>query len=284
MKRLLPFVLAGLLLLSGCSGNTRELEQEITRLKQENNALQEQVASLREQLSALQSTSLDRFTLTATGTTQEDPVSVHAELWPGERSQGQKAQILVTLEGKQVLLEDCLWDGACYGGSFSLEPADGYSYYCVLTALDGTQEQIPLSTPENPKVPRLTYLLGSLSAYANAVATNASVEDGKIRADVTASVQVPLITRDGSPATPLETKLGWYRDGSVLSEEPLAMTEGEAEGSYTAQAHAELPLPELKEGDQIDLILSAALPDGRVLAGVAGSWVYGENGLEFSVG
>ena len=74
MKRLLPFVLAGLLLLSGCSGNTRELEQEITRLKQENNALQEQVASLREQLSALQSTSLDRFTLTATGTTLTEGV------------------------------------------------------------------------------------------------------------------------------------------------------------------------------------------------------------------
>ena len=284
MKRLMPLILAGLLLLSGCSGNSRELEQEITRLKQENNALQEQVAALQEQLGAIKSTSLDRFTLTATGTTQEDPVTVHAELWPGERPQGQKAQILVTLEGKQVLLEDCLWDGSCYAGSFSLEPADGYSYYCVLTALDGTQEQIPLSTPENPKVPRLTYLLGSLSAYANAVATNASMEDGKVRADVTASVQVPLITGDGSPAAPVETKLGWYLGGTALLEEPLAMTEGEAEGSYTAQAHAELPLPELKEGDQIDLILSAALPDGRVLAGVAGSWVYGENGLEFSVG
>lgn len=284
MKRLLPLILAGLLLLTGCSGNTRDLEQEITRLKQENNALQEQVATLQEQLGALRSTSLDRFTLTATGTTQEDPVSIQAQLWPGDRPQGQRAQILVSLDGKQVLLEECLWDGASYGLSFSLEPADGYSYYCVLTSLDGTQEQIPLSTPENPKVPKLTYLYGSLSAYANALATNASMEDGKVQADVTASVQVPLITGDGSPATPVETKLGWYLGGTALLEEPLAMTEGETEGSYTAQTHTELSLPELQQGEQIDLILSAALPDGRVLAGVAGSWVYGENGLEFSVG
>lgn len=284
MKRLLPFLLAGMLLLTGCAGNTRNLEQEITRLKQENNALQEQVATLQEQLDAIKSTSLDRFTLTATGTTQEDPVSIRAELWPGDRPQGQTAQILVSLEGKQVLLEECLWDGSSYGLSFSLEPADGYGYYCILTGLDGTQEQIPLSTPENPKVPKLTYLYGSLSAYANALAENAAMEDGKVMADVTASVQVPLITKDGSPATPVETKLGWYLGGTVLSEEPLAMTEGETEGSYTAHAHTELSLPDMQQGEQIDLILSAALPDGRVLAGVAGSWIYQGDGLEFSVG
>lgn len=285
MKRFLSLVMVCLLCLglAGCGSKTADLEAEITRLKQENNALTEQVAQLQEQLSALKNTSLARWSLRGYGTDDESTATVSAEFWPMDREPGQSAQLLVRLDGQEAAREDCTWDGECYRAAVTLLPADGYGYYCVLTA-DSNQEEIPLSTPENPAEPKLTYLAGSLTAYASALAANTQVEDGILGAEVTAVVQTPLLTVDGQSVTVVLAKLCWYQGDALLSEQVLELGEGETEGSYTASLHTQLEAPELSDGDRIDLILKAELSNGRVLTAEAGSWTAMDGRLESSVG
>ena len=65
MKRLFALLLPLCLLLAGCSRNTQTLQEEVDRLKRENTALLETIDRLQEQLSALQSTSLESWSLEA---------------------------------------------------------------------------------------------------------------------------------------------------------------------------------------------------------------------------
>ena len=122
MKRLLALLLPLCLLLAGCSRNTQALQEEVDRLKQENTALLETIDQLQEQLSALQSTALESWSLDARGTDDVLPAQVLFSARPFARPDGQKAQLLVMLEGKEVTRADCLWDGESYTASVSLQP------------------------------------------------------------------------------------------------------------------------------------------------------------------
>ena len=285
MKRLLSLMLMLCLLLAGCSRNTQALEQEVDRLKQENSALQESVDYLQEQLSALRSTSLESWSLDASGTDEVSAVQIFFRARPYARREGQKAQLLVTLDGSEITRADCLWDGESYTATASLLPENGYGYYCLLADEGGEPEQIPLSTPDNPVIPKLTYLAGSLETYANALTSDVTVQDGVIGAEVSVVVQTPLLfPADGSPVALVLAKLSWQQEDQVLSEKILDLQEGETEGSRTGQFSLRLPAPSLEDGTTIDLVLTAELSDGRVLTAVAGSWTAMDGQLESSVG
>lgn len=286
MKRILVLALAVALCLSlgACGGKeTQAMESEIARLKQENNALTEQVAQLQEQLAALKNTSLERWYLRGYGSDDQSPATVSAEFWPLERPSGQSAQLLVRLAGQEVAQADCTWDGECYQGAVTLDPADGYGYYCVLTTQYG-REEIPLSTPDSPTEPKLTYLASSLSAYASALADSIQSEEQAVSAEVSAVVQTPLLTVNGQPVTVVLAKLGWYQGETLLSEQVVDLQEGETEGSLSAALRVRQEVPELADGEQLDLIFTAELSDGRILTAVAGSWTAQEGRLEASVG
>ena len=76
MKRLFALLLPLCLLLAGCSRNTQTLQEEVDRLKRENTALLETIDRLQEQLSALQSTSLESWSLEARGADAASPVQI----------------------------------------------------------------------------------------------------------------------------------------------------------------------------------------------------------------
>lgn len=284
MKRLLALLLPLCLLLAGCSGDSQSLQSEVDRLKRENTALQETIAQLQEQLSALQSTALESWTLDARGTDEESPAQILFTARPLARQEGQTAQLLVTLDGAEIAKETCQWDGEAYTAEMSLLPEDGYGYYCLLTGETGETEQVLLSTPDSPTVPKLTYLAGSLAAYANALAENVAVQENAIGADVTVAVQTPLLSADGNPVVLVLAKLRWQREDQVLSEQILDLKEGETEGSLTGQFTARLENPPMEDGTAIDLVLTAELSDGRVLTSVAGSWTARDGRLDSSVG
>lgn len=284
MKRLLAFLLLLCLLLAGCSGDNQSLQSEVDRLKRENTALQETIAQLQEQLSALQSTALESWTLDARGTDEESPAQILFSARPLARQEGQTAQLLVTLDGAEITKEICQWDGEAYTAEVSLLPEDGYGYYCLLTGEAGETEQVLLSTPDSPTVPKLTYLAGSLEAYANALTQRVTVQDSVIGADVAVAVQTPLISPDGKPVSLVLAKLSWKQEDRVLSEEILNLQEGETEGSLTGQFSLRLEAPPMEDGTAIDLVLTAELSDGRILTAVAGSWTALDGQLDSSVG
>lgn len=284
MKRFLAFLLPLCLLLAGCSGDSKSLQSEVDQLKRENTALQETIAQLQEQLSALQSTALERWSLDARGTDEESPAQILFSASPLARQEGQTAQLLVTLDGAEIAREDCRWDGEKYTAELSLLPEDGYGYYCLLTGETGETEQVLLSTPDSPTAPKLTYLAGSLSAYANALAENVTVQEDAIGADVTVAVQTPLLSADGNPVVLVLAKLRWQREDQMLSEQILNLREGETEGSLTGQFPVRLENPPMEDGAAIDLVLTAELSDGRILTCVAGSWTAQDGRLDSSVG
>lgn len=284
MRRLFALLLPMCLLLAGCSRNTQAMQEEVDRLKRENTALQQTIDQLQERLAALQSTSLERWSLDARGTDDVSPAQILFSARPYARQEGQSAQLLVTLEGKEVARADCLWDGENYTASVSLLPEDGYGYYCLLTAADGTTEQLLLSTPDSPAAPKLTYLAGSLGTYANALTENITMEEQAIGAEVAVAIQMPLISADDTPVTLVQAKLSWQREDQVLFEEVLSLQEGETEGSMTGHMTVRLENPPLEEGTAVDLVLTAELSDGRVLTALAGSWTVADGRLESSVG
>ena len=94
MKRLFALLLPLCLLLAGCSRNTQALQEEVDRLKRENTALLETIDRLQEQLSALQSTSLESWSLEARGADAASPVQILFTARPCARPDGQTAQLL----------------------------------------------------------------------------------------------------------------------------------------------------------------------------------------------
>lgn len=285
MKRWIPILLLLSVILTGCGGNTKDYEAEILRLREENNALQAQIGSLQDQLNQLKNTRLESWTLEARGSGEEEPASIAFTARPSAHEEGQQADLLVTREGKEEVRIPASWDGELFRASLTLPPQDGYGYYCVLTSADGAVDQTTLTTPDNPVLPKLTYLASSLKCYASALALDPKIDKNQITLDVTAAVQTPLLTQDGNPVTVEEVRLLWLLEDETLSEIPMELEEGETEGSFVGAARdVTLPVPGLEDGSTLRLLLSASLSDGRTLTAEAASWTETDGELEDAVG
>lgn len=285
MKRWVPIFLLLSLLLTGCGGNTKDYEAEILRLREENNSLQAQVESLQAQLNQLKNTRLESWTLEARGAGEGEPASIVFTARPSAHEEGQKAELVVSREGQEEARIPADWDGELFRASLTLPPQDGYGYYCVLTSAEGTMDQTALTTPENPVLPKLTYLASSLKSYASALALDPKIDKDRITLDVTAAVQAPLLTQDGTPSTVEEAKLLWLLGDETLSEIPVELDEGETEGSFVGSVQdVTLSLPDLDDGGTLRLLLSVRLSDGRTLTAEAASWTETDGELEDAVG
>lgn len=284
-RKVLPLLLALGLILGGCGGNTKEYEAEIRQLREENNALTQQVEALQAQLEQMQYTRLESWTLDARGTGEEDPAEITFSARPAAFEEGTRAELLVTLEGGEVVRTPCSWNGESFEGTITLEPQDGYGYYCILTTQEGTAEQADLTTPDRPVLPKLVYLKSSLQSFVSAYVSNQRMDKGQITVDVTVSVQLPLLTADGNPVSVSQASLQWMLDDTVLNEVPLELTDGETEGSYTGSVQGIVQsCPELEEGSTLKLFVNARLSDGRSLTCEAASWTGTADGLEDAVG
>lgn len=284
-KRVLPLLLALGLILGGCGGNTKEYEAEIRQLREENNALTQQVQQLQSQLDQMKYTRLESWTLDARGTGEADPAEITFSARPEAFEEGTRAELLVTLGGSEVVRTPCSWDGEAYQATITLEPQDGYGYYCALTTQEGTVEQTDLTTPDRPVLPKLVYLKSSLQSFVSAYVSNQRMDKGSVTVDVTASIQLPLLTADGDPVSIRQAVLQWILDEAVMSEVPLELSDGETEGSYTGFVQGlSQECPALEEGSTLQLFVNAQLSDGRVLTAEAASWTGTEDGLEDAVG
>lgn len=271
--------------LSGCGGTTRDYEEEIRVLKQENVALAQLVEQLQQQLIQLQTVRLESWTLDATGTDQDTPATLRFSARPMNHEPGQSARLLVMLEGQQELSVPCDWDGEAFTADFSLPPKDGYGYYCLLTGEDGQAEQVPLSTPDSPVLPKLTYLRSSLACYAGVTLSNVRMDTDSVTLDMSAVVQTPLLYADGGEENIESAQLLWLLEDETLASWPVTFADGETEGGYHASGKdIVFAVPEMEEGREVLLLLSVTLSSGRVLTAQAGSWISTDGILVASVG
>ena len=289
MRMLLVIVMIAALLagIAGCASKTNEAEEKIAQLEQENAELRQQVAALTEQLNSIPvETSLDSWTLTAHPFEDNSGATIELKATPIEYIEGAAVTLAVELNGMEAESAECTWNGSAYTAAIDLTAADGYSYYCILSSTDGTQNILPLNTPSNPTDESLIYLSSSLISYANVVLDAwENTDDSLVLKSGYVQVQTPKLSGNGETLTLDKAALVLKLNDEEKARKDLDLPAGEAEGSYElALADVTFDMPKMKDDDQLDLWLEITLSNGEVINSNGGSWFFSDDALNLNVG
>lgn len=265
---------------AGCSkGTDEEAAARIAELEAQNAALQAKIEALTNEIDTMkQRAALKDWTLDAAAWSDGNGATVTFAATPVDYVEGQGAALSVRMGDLEAESTNCVWNGTAFVGSVELGAADGYSYYCILTSLDGSQEEIALNTPDNVTNETLVYLGTNLNAYANLIVedwevsgSNLVIKSGHIQA------QMPRLTASGA-ATVSKAALVLKLNGDETSRMDLTLPAGEGEGSYEMTlTETTLPMPAMADDYQLDLYLDVTLSTGNTIQTVGGSW-YSNNG------
>lgn len=285
---LLVILMAAALMISTTGCNKAQGEEDaayIAELEQNNAALQAELDALNAELETMkQRAALQTWNLNAQAWNDGNGATVTFSAIPVNYVEGQRAALSVRMGDLEAESTNCIWDGSAFTGSVELGALDGYSYYCILTSLDGSQEEIELNTPENVTNETLVYLGSSLTSYANLLvedweATEASltVKSGY------AQVQLPRLSASTSSLSSAALVLSL--NGTELERHELTMPAGEGEGSYElALSGLSFTMPAMEDDYQLDLQLEVLLNSGNTIAVSGGSWYYNSGELIMVVG
>ena len=141
------------------------------------------------EMSAGQELTLTSSTLTAATWSSPNGATVNLTATPNGYAEGQSAAFIVRLEGEEAANVPCEWNGSAYTASADLNAADGYCYYVLLTAADGTQTEVAINTPTAPTDDALINLESALNSYCNMTVASAT-QDGSTLTITGGSVEV----------------------------------------------------------------------------------------------
>lgn len=273
--------------LAGCSLVDERYSRRISELEAENATLRSQVDLLSSQLEALQSSILQSWELRPEINGEPtDPVGIWFTAKPELFQPGQSAELVVMLDGREKLTVPCVWDGEVYSTFLTLEPADGYGFYCVLTGSNGRQQRTALSTVEDPAVPALTYMASSLGSYCNLVVDDWKAKKNKLTiVSATGTVQLPLLSASEEEVICTSAQLVLQRNGKTVDTKDVTVVRGETENSFIVIiSNVTFTLPDMKDDDQLVLWLDVYLSEGGGLTASGGSWYPNGDGLALVVG
>lgn len=274
---LIALVMAVILCFAGCGSKSVEgdtPEQQIAILKQENEQLRSQIETLTRQLESLQSAILTDWSLNALATSDRTAATVTFTAVPAAMEDGQTMSLIVNLNGLEAESVPCTMDGSRYTATVELPAADGYSYYCLIAGATGTQQQIPLITPDSPGDGSLINLASSMSAYCSLFVNDWSYADGKLTlTNAFAQAQMPMVYGGGDSVTPTSAGLVFLHNGQELERKEITLEAGEGEGCYElAIPTVSFTVPKLDEDHQLDVQLVVTLSDGSSLTYNGCSW------------
>ena len=284
-KRVMSLILAVLMLtaLTACGGDA----DRIAQLEAENAALKAQVEELTVKLESVGSSAgLSDWSFDSYAWSSSNGANVTFTGIPVSYTEGQSAEFSAWLEGDLVASTPCEWNGTAYVGSLDLNAADGYCYYCTLTAPDGTQTEVELNTPKNPTDPILVDMESSLNSYCGMM-----VEESKLEGNVLtivggyAQVQLPHIGLTADAITITSAQLILESAGEEVARCDLTMGPGETPDRYAAEiAGIHFTVPALEDDQQMSIRMDVALSDGQTLTTSGGSWFYNGGDLVLVVG
>ena len=258
----------------------------IDDLYAKNDQLRQQMEQLEGKLDQLMTAvSLQSWTLDVAPWPDSTGAEVTLSAVPSAYQTDFRTDFVVLLEGKQVVSQTCQWDGSAFVASVSLDAADGYSYYCHLTTPAGSQKLL-LTGPEAAEPGNAVYLSAGLSAYCNLVVHNWAENSGEslTLTDAYAQVQLPRIS--AGETVELDTaEIVLRRDGESYVRIPIQLASSEVEGSLELTiTDLDIPMPELGEGDVLELYLEVSLTDGRRLNAFGISWTMEGDSFSSAVG
>lgn len=277
---MIVMIAALLVSFAGCSNAADdESAARIAELEAQNAALQAEVDALTAEIDSMkQRAALQDWTLDATPWNDGNGATVTFAATPVSYVEGQKAALSVRMGDLEAESTNCVWNGTSFVGSVELGAADGYSYYCILTSLDGSMEEIALNTPESVTNEALVYLGSNLNAYANLIvedwsadASNLVIKSGHIQ------VQMPRLTSTGATSIS-SAALVLKLNGEETSRVALSLPAGEGDGSYEMSLeNTSFTMPAMADDYQLDLYLEVILSTGSSMQTAGGSW-YSNNG------
>lgn len=287
----LLILMAASVLLCGCGADTEAVTDDsaarIAALEQENAELKAQVESLTAQLGRMnQDAALQDWSLDAAAWSDSNGATVTFTATPVSYVDGMKAALSIRMGDLEAESTNCVWDGNAFTGSVELSAADGYSYYCILTSANGTQQEIDLNSPANVTNEMLVNLGSNLSTYANLVvedwevtASALNIKSGYIQA------QLPRLAYNNASSEISGTALVLKLNNEEISRQNVTLEAGEGEGSFEAAITGQsFSMPALEDDYQLDLWLEVTLSTGHTVCVSGGSWYSNSGELQLVVG
>lgn len=287
---LLLLVAALMVTFTGCKEEQPDdRDATIAQLQEENAALKAQVEALTAEIETMkQRAALQSWELSAAVWSDGNGATVTFTAIPVTYTTGQSAALSVRMGDLEAESAVCLWDAdkGAFVGSVELSAVDGYSYYCILTSADGSQDEILLDSPENTRNQDLVYLGTALTTYANLVVDKWETAGEMLNVSTGfVQVQTPRLSADGSPVTIGATELVFKLNGEELERRALSLPQGEAQGSYEMTLeNSAFKMPAMEDDYQLDLWLEVKLSSGNTISVCGGSWYYNSGELLLVVG
>ena len=246
----------------------------------------ETTAAPAETLVADQPLELTAWTLTPATWSSPNGATVNLTATPNGYAEGQSAAFIVRLEGTDIENIPCQWNGSQYTASADLNAADGYCYYVLLTAADGTQTEVPVNTPTAMVDEALINMETALQSYCTLTVSGSSQEGNTLTiTEGTVVIQLPLITDEGQTILCSEAVLVLISDNEEVGSAELTLEEAPDAGTYTQSiAGTSFTVPALEDDHRVELRLNVTLSNGQSLSTMGGSWIYNDGNLLLAAG
>jgi hypothetical protein len=234
----------------------------------------------------MQPLSLTGWEMTANTWSSPNGATIHITATPNYYAEGQTADFTVRLEDADVTTVPCQWDGSSYTASADLNAGNGYCYYVVLTAVDGTVTEVAVNIPAEPINEAFINLEASLNSYCSIIVEESAIENGQLTLSVgNVQVQAPVITNEGETISCQEATLVLSFNGEVLEQKALTLTQTETAGLFEAALDGIVfSVPEMEAGQLVELMLNVTLTNDHALSAYGGNWQHSEEGLMTAVG
>ena len=167
---------------------------------------------------------LKDFSLSTSTWSSPNGATVHLRAVPQAYEEGQSAAFLVRLAEETVAEISCTWNGTAYTADAELNAADGYTYYVTMTAPNGTTQEFPVNTPEQPTDETLLHMAESLNSYCTLTVDSTDFADGKLTISTgSVYVQAPKITNEGESISCQDATLILSFDGTDVATQSLTL-------------------------------------------------------------
>lgn len=219
---------------------------------------------------------LSSFTMSAVAWSSSNGATITLNAVPESYQDGQSAIFLARLEEEEVDRVTCTWDGKAYTAEMDLNAADGYFYYCILVAPDGTEKEIGLNTAEQMTSAELISLATALNAYCTMTLNESKAEGDQLTlVDGSYQVQLPRITRNGEAVSFTGVNLILKSGEEEIVRQALE-SPAEISGLFyqASLSGTSFTIPALEDDQQLVLVLEITLSDGQVLTSTGGNWHY----------
>lgn len=203
---------------------------------------------------------------------------------PGFWQENYDAVLSVRRDGQQVVSQACAWDGTALTARLVLPLENGYEYWLTAKYADGTQEQVelPNSTARNLKS---SFTIGCTIVHGIAgfdvkesTMTLAKYQIHLDRPNLTSGYDVDwgkaellLYHTRGSSRQIADTYIIFDPEDFKEEQEPGVAQEIH---NFVSYPNGPFRLPELQEGDGLELWVSAEMSNGISLMEMVDSWAY----------